>query len=125
MIERKVIVPFYDLYNLYTKLKLFSPLNYYIDFDNLLSLSFDPELLHACSKQKIWEIIDNERTASFYYIQPNFQLELQDDEYIDVMLDIFIDRSQKILNSYFDIFDVLNNVKKSEVKDCCLILVLE
>ena len=126
-----VVVPMYDLSTLYNQHKMFAPLNFYIDFETLLQLSFDPVALEAQSRQRIWEVIDAER--SFNFDNPvkvavadfDSQDSYFEDEMLDIMLDIFFERTYEYVNSILNIGSYLDSIVESKVKSSCLYLAIK
>lgn len=126
-----VVVPMYDLSVLYNQHKMFAPLNYYIDFETLLQLSFNPVALVAESRQRIWEVIDVERSFNFdnpiktMVVDFDSQDSYFEDEVLDTKLDIFFQRTYEYVNSILNIGNYLDSIVASRVKSSCLYLAIK
>ena len=105
-----IVVPLYHLSTMYNLDKIFKPLDNFLDLPTLLEMCFNST--SESYKMDIWNVIEQKRSAFiFNTVSQNGRTidEMFDDdesflyEVLDVMIDMFIEISYKILSSYVDL----------------------
>lgn len=127
-----IVVPLYHLQTLYNQDRIFKPLDSYMDLPTLLQMCFDPPMYGV--KFDIWDKIEaqklnnplNTMAQSGVSIDSIFgDKEAYLCEMLDVMIDMFIDASYRLLKVYIDMDSVADHIRSFKVVDDSVYILIE
>lgn len=127
-----VIVPLYHLKTLYSHEKIFNPLNTYLDLTTLLEILFNPQAYGE--KFDIWNAIEAKRSIIIFdsVAQSGVSVDEMFDndesslyEMLDVMIDMFIEVSYKLLSSYLNLDQSADFVRSFKVVNDSVYILIE